>query len=430
MATRSGYRAVLSGLLMFSASLCSAGSILLPKSGLAPHELAIIINDRDPLSRKIARHYRERRGIPPENLIHVRLPPHQADVSLKTFTSVYKFVHSRTPARVQAYLLSWSRPYRVGCMSITTAFATGYDPSYCPRKLANKPCGITRKSPYFNSASLAPANQLRLRPSMLLAANNFADAERLIERGLAADGSLPRGRAYLLSTSDKSRNVRAATFDRVRKSLGHLLPIEVLTQDAIRDKTDVLFYFTGKSQVKHLDSLGFLPGAVADHLTSSGGQMTPRGAPGQMSSLRWLEAGATGSYGTVFEPCNFPGKFPNPGILMQRYLKGESLIEAYWKSVARPSEGLFIGDPLARPFQVNRIDVAGGVARLPRRYLAAGNYRLESARFPPGPYEPTAQTIHIGQGRADIIVDGLGEAYYRLLKASPPVTLLQPLHQP
>jgi threonine synthase len=30
-----------------------------------------------------------------------------------------------------------------------------------------------------------------------------------------------------------------------------------------------------------------------------------------MSALRWLEAGASGSYGTVVEPCNHPAKFPD-----------------------------------------------------------------------------------------------------------------------
>ncbi|MCP2937667.1 hypothetical protein NK983_33720, partial [Salmonella enterica subsp. enterica serovar Typhimurium] len=29
---------------------------------------------------------------------------------------------------------------------------------------------------------------------------------------------------------------------------------------------------------------------------------------------------------------------------------GETLIEAYWKSVAWPGEGVFVGEPLARPF--------------------------------------------------------------------------------
>ncbi len=69
-----------------------------------------------------------------------------------------------------------------------------------------------------------------------------------------------------------------------------------------------------------------------------------------MSILRWLDAGATASYGTVVEPCAFPQKFPNPGIVIDRYTRGESLIEAYWKSVQWPGQGVFVGEPLAKPY--------------------------------------------------------------------------------
>jgi uncharacterized protein (TIGR03790 family) len=86
---------------------------------------------------------------------------------------------------------------------------------------------------------------------------------------------------------------------------------------------------------------------VADHLTSTGGDLL---STSQMSSLRWLEAGATASYGTVVEPCAFPAKFPDPVVMMKHYFAGQTLIEAYWKSVAMPGQGLFIGEPLARPF--------------------------------------------------------------------------------
>jgi uncharacterized protein (TIGR03790 family) len=109
-----------------------------------------------------------------------------------------------------------------------------------------------------------------------------------------------------------------------------------------------LFYFIGKDRVEGLETLGFLPGAIADHLTSAGGEMPDSG---QMSALRWLEAGATGSYGTVAEPCNLPQKFPNPAVVIGRYLRGETLIEAYWKSVLMPGQGIFIGEPLAAPFR-------------------------------------------------------------------------------
>jgi hypothetical protein len=35
---------------------------------------------------------------------------------------------------------------------------------------------------------------------------------------------------------------------------------------------------------------------------------------------------------------------------MRYYLRGSTLIEAYWKAVAMPGQGLFIGEPLAAPF--------------------------------------------------------------------------------
>jgi uncharacterized protein (TIGR03790 family) len=112
-----------------------------------------------------------------------------------------------------------------------------------------------------------------------------------------------------------------------------------------------MFYFTGAATVNGLERYRFLPGAAADHLTSFGGMLTNSS---QMSSLRWLEAGATGSYGTVVEPCNLLGKFPNVAVLMAHYLAGETLIEAYWKSVLMPGQGLFLGEPLAAPFRAPR----------------------------------------------------------------------------
>jgi uncharacterized protein (TIGR03790 family) len=72
---------------------------------------------------------------------------------------------------------------------------------------------------------------------------------------------------------------------------------------------------------------------------------------GQMSVLRWLQAGSTATYGTVSEPCNHWQKFPNPLVLLKHYLHGETATEAYWKSVAWPTQGLFVGEPLAAPYR-------------------------------------------------------------------------------
>jgi uncharacterized protein (TIGR03790 family) len=106
-------------------------------------------------------------------------------------------------------------------------------------------------------------------------------------------------------------------------------------------------------QFSGAEQLTWAPGALADHLTSFGGQLT--GRSGQTSALAWIDAGATASYGTVSEPCNHVQKFPHPQLLLLHYLQGASAIEAYWKSVRWPQQGLFIGDPLAAPFARHEI---------------------------------------------------------------------------
>lgn len=315
-----------------------------PGVGLSAENLAVIVNDADPLSRRVADYYKKRRSIPAANIIHVNFPPGRSTMSRAEFQRIKSLVDRDTPARVQAYALAWTTPYRVDCMAITTAFAAGFDEAYC-----SKPCGPTKPNPYFNSSSRRPYDDYGMRPTMALAGKNIQEARRLIDRGVASDATFPQAKGYLVSTSDNSRNVRAATYaDIIRHYWQSPLDLRLVESDFVRNKKNVLFYFTGVKQVKALDTIRFIPGAIADHLTSAGGSLMDSGD--QMSSLRWLEAGATGSYGAVVEPCNYPAKFPHPGIVIDRYLRGETLIESYWKSVAWAGEGVFIGEPLAAPF--------------------------------------------------------------------------------
>jgi uncharacterized protein (TIGR03790 family) len=197
----------------------------------------------------------------------------------------------------------------------------------------------------FDAQGWIPADTVGWLPAMLLPTRDEALARAVVERGVRSDGSRPPGTVYLVRTQDAARNVRAAGYadaeavTRVRV-LEQSTPLHGPLPDAIA-------YFTGAERVAELHQIGFLPGAVADHLTSTGGVLQ---GGSQMSALEWLEHGATGSYGSVSEPCNHPGKFPSPAVFLDHYLHGETLLEAYWKSVAMPGQGLFIGEPLARPY--------------------------------------------------------------------------------
>lgn len=388
-------------LLLFCAPALAEPAFVLPRTGIGADELALIINDDDPLSREVGEYYRKARHIPPGNVIHVRFPAGKTTLSKAEFVELKREISQATPAHVQAYAVAWTQPYRAGCMSLTSALAFGYDERFC-----STACKPTAASPYFNSPSLYPAVDHKLRPAMMLAGRDFAQVKALIDRGVAADGSFPDGRAYLLSTPDKTRSVRAAYFERTQKELAGVFPMEVIAAEAITGRSDVLFYFTGLSKVPQLDTLRFQPGALADHLTSFGGQLTDSS---QMSSLSWLEAGATASYGTVTEPCNHPQKFPLPAVAMFFYASGATAIEAYWKSVAWPGEGVFVGEPLARPFAPAMRKTAEGDFELRLVSPRAGRLQLGQATSPMGPFRPVGRPVPVrpGENRLRLPLAGL-----------------------
>jgi uncharacterized protein (TIGR03790 family) len=314
-----------------------------PRSVLHAPELGVIINTEDPLSTAIGNYYIAKRNIPPANVARIAFNPDRSDLPAKEFEPLRAKVQAMLPARVQAYAITWARPYRVGCMSITSAFAFGIDPKFCATG-----CVATRLSPYFNAPSSLPYDDLHIRPTMAIAASDMSTARQLIDRGITSDGTFPKGTAYLVTTNDAPRNARTTEYPRARSEAEGMIGLQMLPVPAIRARPDVLFYFIGAVTVPDLLTNHFVPGAIADHLTSFGGMLTDSH---QMSSLRWIEAGATGSYGTVVEPCSMPAKFPDIPVLIHRYLAGETLVEAYWKSVAMPGQGIFIGEPLAAPFR-------------------------------------------------------------------------------
>jgi uncharacterized protein (TIGR03790 family) len=395
-------------MLTFNAHLVYAKpEILLTQTGLAEGEVAVIVNDNDTQSKAVGEYYEKARHIPAANMIHVRFTKGRHVLASDEFLKLKTEIDRLTPVNIQAYAVTWTDPYRVDCMSITSALAFGYDAKYCSTK-----CGTTKPSLYFNSAILAPAKKLKMRPAMMLAGTDFAQVKLLIDRGVAADYTFPSGTAYLLNTPDTTRSVRALNFAQTAKALKGVFPIEVLKANEISNKKDVLFYFTGLVQVPQLETLQFQPGALADHLTSLGGMLTDSS---QMSALRWLEAGATASYGTVVEPCSHLQKFPNPGVAMFYYAKGASAIEAYWKSVAWPGEGVFVGEPLAKPFAPVLKEVSTGQYEV--KIFVPGKSRLlvESATSRGGPFSPVAsQELHRGLNVQRFGLSDSAEGFLRL----------------
>ncbi|MEA2080242.1 MAG: TIGR03790 family protein [Pseudomonadota bacterium] len=386
--------------------------LLLPKHRIYADELAVIVNDADPLSVRISQYYQKSRNIPATNILHVSFEPGRATMGRQAFERIRASVIAETPKNVQAYALTWAEPYRVECMSITSAFTFGFDKAFCSKQR----CAATRNSPVFNNPTASPYTDYGIRPTISIAAASFEQARALIDRGIRADNSQPGGAAYLLSTTDKARNVRSVNYETIERRMAGWIASAVVESNGLKNTEDILFYFTGIVRVPYLETLKFVPGAIADHLTSAGGRLSGSGK--QMSALRWLEAGATGSYGTVVEPCNLLGKFPSPGLVMESYGSGRTLLEAYWQSVQQPGEGIFIGEPLAAPFDGYDVEQQQDSMLLRTRILLPGLYRLSHAENPVGPYRALPGFIKVAYHQRDITLPKSGPGYYRLERLS------------
>lgn len=313
--------------------------------GLIAERLGVVYNSADAESARVAQLYASRRSVPAVNLVGLPMPD-RAVITRVELTKLRALLIARLPSEVQSLLLVWSRPYAVECMSITSAFAAGYQPGFC-----EPGCARTTLNPLYDSQGWIPADTVGWLPAMLLPTEDEALARAVIERGVRSDGSRPPGTVYLVRTQEPARNVRAAGYADAELLLGSRIRILEESTPIRQSLPDTLAYFTGVERVAELHQIAFRPGAVADHLTSTGGVL--QGGT-QMPVTDWLRQGATATYGSVSEPCNHLGKFPSPAVFLDHYLRGEPLLEAYWKSVAMPGQGLFVGEPLARPYAPGR----------------------------------------------------------------------------
>jgi uncharacterized protein (TIGR03790 family) len=329
------------------------------------------------------------------------------------FCGKWRQFHDALPASIEALALTWTQPYAVACLSIGIAFAVDDD----EERFCSTPCQATDFLGTFNDEGHTPFTTHGVRPTMMLAANNLDEANALIARGIASDATAPVGRGFLVNTSDLARTVRAPAFPTIVNQWQGVLDLTTINADVVSDTSDVLFYFTGLANVADVDSHTWKPGAVADHLTSFGGQVP---VSSQMSALRWLTAGATASYGTVVEPCNFQGKFPNPAILLNHYYRGEPIIEAYWKSVSMPGEGLFIGEPLASPWDADEIqfDPQSATLTLKTFGLTPGlAYNVLAADSVDGPFSVVQDVTIAAHQRTEITVQNARRPVYKLARA-------------
>jgi len=193
----------------------------------------------------------------------------------------------------------------------------------------------------------------------------------LIDRSAAADGSHPEGTVYWPLNGNVRSTLRQDQIDVTTAewdALGLPYHIEGEGFGGVSHGVPQMFQKTGapgshpiderlvQGEIvgrSTLDVVGaeklFTPGAIAEHLTSVGGNVNELFNASQTAHTEWLRAGASGSSGTVFEPFAVWTKFPHARI-HSHYFRGATLAEAFIQSVDFPVQLMVSGDPLTQPY--------------------------------------------------------------------------------
>lgn len=169
------------------------------------------------------------------------------------------------------------------------------------------------------------------------------------------DGKFPKGTVYLMENSDIRSKTREGYFYATAAALtrrGHR--VEILSKGDIgedgilpKGKDDVIGAVVGAQRYFwNRSGSRLLPGAIAESLTSYGGDFDNFK---QTKLSEFLRYGAAGSSGAVAEPYSIQAKFPAPSLHIH-YADGSSLAEAFYQSIEAPYQLIVVGDPLARPF--------------------------------------------------------------------------------
>ncbi len=337
--------------------LCTGGAAVRCFGGGSGLNLVVIANASSSNSCELANYYCERRQIPPENVLYIDWSGStnvwsSGDFQTNLLNPLLAMLSARQLTNQIDYVaLSMDIPFQTTISGYyngtTSSLFYGAKPDY------GFYWGGLLNS-YFATESVFSSNRPTASEGFsflttMLTASSLAQAEQLVDQGVASDGTLPLQPVILAKSSDPARNVRYPEFDNAafNARIHGGAPLLVTNCDSIWGQSNLLGYVTGLAGYA-LSPATFAPGAFADSMTSFGGVIF--GPNGQTSLLTMINAGASGSYGTVAEPSADTSKFPNPQDYFYQ-ARGFNLAESYYQGIQVPYLGLIVGEPLAAPFQ-------------------------------------------------------------------------------
>lgn len=365
--------------------------LLLPfvVQALGPHEVLVLANKDSLNSINIARKFISVHGVPDENMVFLdmgELIPGTFEITESEFTDMIwkpavKVMRERAlDDHILAWVYSSGFPVRIKTLpplsiqGVTFLRNNKAAISECTTKLKQLSDLYDLKAPnveidqylYLSPLFSDPVNpkaegyssqtldsfklwlgETMPLPSMMLGyvgpgGNSTEEVIACLERSVNPSD---KGEVYFIVSDDIRSNCREWQFPAVKKELAELDVRANITGIFPGNADNIIGLMTGSASVDPGKDNVYLPGCMAEHLTSAAAQF---GTQGQTKLSAWISAGASASAGAVTEPYSLWPKFPHARFYVH-YASGCTMIESFYQSTRSPMQILFVGDPLVAP---------------------------------------------------------------------------------
>ena len=243
--------------------------------------------------------------------------------------------------------------------------------------------------------------------------STLPQAIEILERSATADRTYPDGEFWFLISKDVRTKTRILGFEAAKDWLRHLGMKTDSPFGAVPNKAGRCAGMMLGSPTLNLDNRKweFVPGAIADNLTSFGALYDN---PKQTKLNELLHAGAAMSSGTVTEPFSLQAKFPLP-IMYGYFASGVAALEAFYLSVSCPYQLLIVGDPLAQPYARPPTDeITLTPSAMPKRGTRLARVASKSSQ---PPVQPGAMEMYI-EGKLATRTQPVSEMVFELPKTA------------
>ena len=358
------------------------------------HHLLLLINKESQASKYVANEFVALRKIPDRNIVYLSIPKSlyagRATITPEEFTSL---IWNPTQAIIKKrglenQILTWiysvDFPIRIKTNSSDKKQMSLMGLTFLKNKIPD--LDLVKNGTYLSKLFGGPNKQLTLTlnsmsfevkkeglgkkvkvpkevyylknglgtnmplPSMMLGyvgenGNTVKEVILSLKKGRVSDHRGIHNGIYLIKTDDIRSKCRDWEFENVAKQLkSRNISVTITNQLPIKAKR-IIGLMMGAKNPNPSKIKTFIPGAMAEHLTSWAGEFQKN----QTKMTAWIKAGATATAGTVVEPFANPNKSPS-ATFFSHYTAGCTMIESFYQSISCPLQILLLGDPLAKPY--------------------------------------------------------------------------------